>query len=176
MLFTIKNKKPESFVHSLIFALTLLFSIAIPSQIHAQRDGFGVGIVVGEPTGLSFKKFVNRTNAFQAGAAWSFHRENRVPPFSGPRRGFFYFHLDYLKHIYLTSASSPIQIPLYIGIGGYTVLRNNDPILGLRVPFGIAMHFGSFPMDLFLEVVPTLSLVPGTNFYGGMAAGGRFYF
>lgn len=171
----IKTRIPLSFINSLIIAFIIIISFAVPQQLQAQRNGFGVGIVAGEPTGLSFKKFVNRTNAFQAGVAWSFHRQNRQPPFTGSERGFFYFHLDYLKHIYLTSSGSSMQIPLYIGVGGYTVMRNDDPVLGLRIPFGIALHFGNFPMDLFLEVVPTLSLIPGTNFYGGLAAGGRFY-
>ncbi len=175
MLYSTCFRKQLCFANVFIIACIAIFTFAVPQQVQAQRDGFGVGIVVGEPTGLSFKKFVNRTNAFQAGVAWSFHRENRIPPFSGPQRGFFYFHLDYLKHFYLTSSSSAVQIPVYVGVGGFAVMRNDDPILGLRIPFGIAVHFGSFPMDVFLEAVPTLSLVPGTNFYGGVAAGLRFY-
>jgi len=156
---------------SLCVCLVLLF---LSTSAMGQRDGLGIGISVGEPTGLSLKKFISGTDAIQAGAAWSFSR-GRGAPFTSPRSGFLYFHLDYLKHYYLTSGSTGLQIPLYLGIGGFTVLRDN-PVLGLRIPLGLAIHFGNLPLDAFFEVVPGLGLAPKTEFYVGYALGGRFYF
>lgn len=153
-----------------IFLGMLLFS----TTAQGQRDGLGIGITVGEPTGLSIKKFLSGSDALQAGLAWSFRRTSGAP-FTGSNRGFLYFHLDYLKHYYLTSGRTGLQIPFYIGIGGFTVLRDN-PVLGLRIPLGLAIHFGSLPMDAFFEVVPGLGLAPGTEFHVGYAVGGRFYF
>lgn len=162
-------------VSKAVLVVSIFFGVLfLSTDALAQRDGLGIGISVGEPTGLSIKKFISGSDAIQAGLAWSFRRTSGAP-FTGSNSGFLYFHLDYLKHYYLTAGRTGLQIPFYIGIGGFTVLRD-DPVLGLRIPLGLAIHFGSLPLDAFFEVVPGLGLAPRTEFYVGYALGGRFYF
>jgi hypothetical protein len=146
---------------------------AAATQVAAQ-GGFGVGIILGEPTGLSLKSWLSNSIAIDAAAAWSFSKHSAIQ-----------LHADYLIHNYSIIGSK--QWPLYYGIGGRLKLRgndegkdkdndNNDLRLGVRVPFGITFLPSSAPFDFFVEVVPVLDLVPGTDFDLNGAIGGRFYF
>ena len=139
-------------------------------------DGFGVGIILGEPTGISIKKWISNDTAIDAAAAWSFS-ENAS----------FQFHADYLVHnfVVLKSAVPEGRLPVYVGIGGRIKLQNNDnlnrrndhdALLGVRIPFGISYLFAKAPVDIFAEIVPVLDLIPGTDFDINGAIGARFYF
>jgi len=48
--------------------------------------------------------------------------------------------------------------------------------LGIRFPVGVAYLFDDAPVDLFLEVAPTLDLVPGTYLDFDAGLGVRYYF
>lgn len=166
------ERKRDSKLPISILLLLLLFLFS--DNMQAQRPGFGIGIVVGDPTGLSFKKFTSGDKAIQGGLAWSFHDRGTGFPFYYSPGGRLYFHLDYLKHYYGKSGVTSLQIPFYVGIGGFTVLREN-PVLGVRIPIGVAIHFGALPLDAFFEVIPAMSLFPSTRFGVGLALGGRVY-
>jgi len=54
-------------------ALLLVFTLA--SVAHAQRGGdFGLGLIIGDPTGLSGKGFVSETNAIDFAVGLAFIR------------------------------------------------------------------------------------------------------
>jgi hypothetical protein len=53
-----------------IFLLFIINIIFIP-QLKAQDSGFGIGIIAGEPTGLSGKLWLGGNNALDMAAAWS---------------------------------------------------------------------------------------------------------
>ncbi|MCK4431244.1 MAG: hypothetical protein KAW19_08060, partial [Candidatus Aminicenantes bacterium] len=52
-----------------IFILIAVFS---PGNAAAQESGFGLGIILGEPTGISFKNWIGSRTAIDGGVAWSF--------------------------------------------------------------------------------------------------------
>jgi hypothetical protein len=160
----------------IVATLIVLSTVALNST-HAQgKDGFGVGVIVGEPTGLSFKKWTGSRQAIAAGIAWSFS-ENAS----------FHFHADYLQHKFdvVKMAEGQGQLPVYFGLGGRLKLRegnsgrgrnDDDPMVGVRVPLGVSYLFADAPVDLFAEIVPVLDLVPDTDFDLSAAIGARFYF
>ena len=51
-----------------------------------------------------------------------------------------------------------------------------DVTLGVRVPLGLAYIFSDEPIDIFLEIVPILDLLPQTDFTISAAIGGRYFF
>ncbi|MCK4747476.1 MAG: hypothetical protein KAT15_10585, partial [Bacteroidales bacterium] len=104
----------------------------------------------------------NRT-AVDAGAAWAL--------ING---GFIRFHADALVHSFVIDVEKG-KLPVYFGVGGKLVLSNNLGV-GVRVPFGAAYLFESAPIDIFLELVPVLELLPATGigFEGGL--GVRYFF
>ncbi|MBI1806448.1 MAG: hypothetical protein HYR76_05295 [Ignavibacteria bacterium] len=131
----------------------------------SQDRGFGIGILIGEPTGVSVKGWLNATNAIDAGVAWSFVRETS-----------FHIHGDYLWHSFDVFKSSE-KIPLYYGIGGRIKTgRHQDTRLGLRVVVGVGYIFRNAPVDLFFEVAPIVDLAPSTELQGNVGLGARFFF
>ena len=55
-----------------IIILFLLGLILLPITIKAQDSGIGLGIILGEPTGVSLKSWVGRREALDVAVAWSF--------------------------------------------------------------------------------------------------------
>ncbi|MBK9097404.1 MAG: hypothetical protein IPM14_04615 [bacterium] len=132
--------------------------------IHSQSRGFGLGIVLGEPTGLSAKLWTSSSNAFDFAAAWSFKGD-----------GHLLLQADYVWHSFDLIRVSSGRLPLYYGIGGRVILAD-DPLLGIRIPLGLNYQFDSAPIDIFAEIVPILDLVPSTDFDLGGGIGVRFWF
>ena len=130
--------------------------------IYAQDSGFGVGVMVGEPTGLSAKLWTSDATAAQFGVAWSLNN-------------YLHVHGDMIMHVFNVVEVSKGELPFYVGLGA-RVLFADDLTIGVRVPLGAAYQFESAPFDLFLEVVPILNLVPGTDFDINGAIGFRYFF
>ena len=140
--------------------LVILIVISLSSTF-AQHN-FGIGIILGEPTGLSAKLYTGSSNAFDFAAAWSFKGD-----------GHLLLQADYVWHSSLTRASSG-ELMLYYGIGGRVIFQD-DPRFGARIPIGLDYQFTSAPIDIFLELVPILDLAPSTNFNLGGGIGVRFW-
>ena len=130
----------------------------------AQQSGFGLGIVVGEPTGISFKSWIGGNKAIDGAVAWSLRQPES-----------FHLHADLLLHNFQLMSVNSGQLGLYYGIGG-RVRFQNDPQLGLRIPVGLNYLFEGAPIDVFLEVVPILDLLPATDVEFNAALGARYFF
>lgn len=142
----------------------LVCILIVGSMVEAQDKGFGVGIVVGEPTGLSGKYWVSSQNAIDAGLAWSFRHS-----------GFLHLHADYLWH-FPDAIQSNQRFPLYAGIGGRIGFAKNDAVLGVRVVGGIAWWPKDTPIDVFLELSPIIDLAPASEFNMNGGFGVRYFF
>jgi hypothetical protein len=143
--------------------LTAVLLLLINST-YAQTRGFGLGIILGEPTGLSAKLTTSHINAFDFAAAWSFKDQ-----------GHLLLQTDYLWHNYDLIQVPSGKFPLYYGIGG-RVIFSNDPLVGIRIPVGLDYQFEGGQVDIFFEIVPILDLVPSTKFNAGAGIGARFWF
>jgi hypothetical protein len=157
-----------------LYSMVLLFILSL--SIKAQDHGFGIGFIVGEPTGLSAKLWTSGRNAFDFGLGWSvggdrisrndvIHEGSRI-----------HFHMDYLWHSFRTIKSTE-QFPLYYGIGGRINSGGGyNTSFGVRGVFGIAWLPRSTPLDVFVEIAPVLQLVDYTGFGIDAGLGVRFYF
>jgi hypothetical protein len=157
--------------------LIFIFIIVTTATYTQAKEGLGVGIILGEPTGLTLKKWIDDRYAIDAAAAWSFSENDS-----------FQLHADYLAHNF--SFLKPVNIkkgrlPVYFGIGGRVKLKkeneskgrnDDDTLVGIRVPLGISYLFSDAPVDIFGEIVPLLDIVPDTEFDLNAAIGARFYF
>ena len=141
-----------------ILAILVVISL---SATYAQKN-FGIGTILGEPTGLSAKLYTGGSNAFDFAAAWSFKGS-----------GHLLLQADYVWHSSLTRASSG-ELMLYYGIGGRVIFRD-DPLVGARIPIGLDYQFSTAPIDIFVEIVPILDLIPDTDFDIGGGIGVRFW-
>ena len=86
----------------------VLFALTFGMPEARSEDGLGVGVIVGEPTGVSIKKWIGETRAIDAAAAWSFS-ENES----------FQLHADYLFHNFslLQPKDFNGRLPVYFGVG-----------------------------------------------------------
>lgn len=145
---------------------SLLFILITFSQINlnAQQKNFGLGIILGEPTGISGKLWTSGENAFDFAAAWSFKGD-----------GHLLLQADYVWHIFRLISVPSGRLPFYVGVGGRVVFAN-DATIGVRVPLGLDYMFSNAPVDIFLELVPILDLAPSTDFDFGGGIGVRYWF
>lgn len=142
----------------------MLLAIVLCGVAQAQSKGFGLGIILGEPTGISFKHWTGHNTALAGAAAWAFGRQNA-----------FHLHLDYIFHNFRLIKAERHTIPFYYGIG----LRFKDERkdrLGVRFPLGIIYMFDNAPIDIFLEIVPIFDFVPRTELSINAGIGARYYF
>lgn len=145
-----------------LFLIALLSLFA--TGVFAQNSGLGLGVVFGEPTGLSAKMWTSQRTAVDAAVAWSF-----------VGTGWLHIHTDFLIHNFDLINVSEGSLPVYFGVGAYMGL-SSDLAFGARIPFGIAYHFEGAPVEIFAELVPGLALLPEIEFYVGGGIGIRYYF
>ena len=145
---------------------TILILIATVAQAGNNKSGFGIGIMAGEPTGISMKLWLSEANALDAGVAWSLENNNS-----------FQLQVDYVMHKFSLINVGDGSLPLYFGLGGRLRFRENgSDDIGVRVPVGLDYLFEDTPIDIFGEIVPILDLSPSTEFDINAAVGARFYF
>lgn len=161
----------------ILFTLLLLGTLTIA---RGQASGFGLGIMIGEPTGFSGKAWIGGDRAIDFGLAWGLWRG-----------GYLHVHGDNLFH-----ASDVIKVNTgkflvhygpglrlrswsngrYWYRGRYYDNGSSRVSFGVRVPVGLTYLIDEAPVDLFLEVVPTMDLLPGTYLDLDAALGVRYYF
>ncbi len=149
---------------SFITALFLIAgSLLLITNADAQnRPGSTeLGIILGEPTGISFKSWQSGSTAIDAAVAWSFGRNESV-----------HLHASYLVHNNLAVDSGTLYF--FYGIGARTLLRD-DPKFGARIPVGLQYIFPSTRLTMFFEVAPTMDLIPSTSFGVNGGIGVRYF-
>jgi hypothetical protein len=157
-------------IRSIAYAFLAAFvaiSAAFPAAAAEREKNFGLGFIIGEPTGLDGKLFLSNENALEFGTAWSLSGDNE-------------FHLqgDYLFHRYgLFKMDTRDRMPLYFGVGAtFVLVDRGDDVVGIRFPVGLSYIFADYPFDIFGAIVPILDVAPDTDFDLEGAIGARFWF
>lgn len=145
------------------FTIIAIIALFLSANVSAQDSGFGVGLIFGNPTGLSLKMWTGESTALDAGVAWNFTND------------WLLVQADFLIHNYNLISVSKGKMPLYYGIGGKVGFAN-DIAIGARVPIGLDYMFESVPIDIFVEVVPGLLVIPAIDFDLDLGIGVRFFF
>lgn len=127
------------------------------SNFEANKT-FGLGLMIGTPTGLSGKYFVGRSTAIDFGIGG-------IGCCRG-RRGV-NLHIDYLWHPVSFVSDPAFELPLYVGIGGRFFSydwRHGDHYhdgssVGVRAPIGLAIDFNNVPLDIFFELALVAEII-----------------
>jgi hypothetical protein len=127
------------------------------SDFEANKT-FGLGLMLGSPSGLSGKYFVGRSTALDFGLG--------VIGCCRGRDGL-HVHADFLWHPKTLVRTEPFYLPFYIGVGGrffdydweHGDHEHGGTAIGVRGPIGIAFDFNNVPLDIFIELVPVLDFV-----------------
>jgi hypothetical protein len=157
----------------LMFATLMALSIFSTHSLAASSaKGLGVGVILGEPSGLSAKYFLTDREAIDAALSYSFQES-------------FIVESSYLFHFpskLSLKRGNTLAFNPYVGAGlalGVSVADapNDGFVIGFRVPLGIEFVASlEVPIKVFVEIAPGLSLAPSTEawFQGGIGA--RYYF
>lgn len=151
---------------------------------YGQGD-FGIGVMVGSPTGLTAKKYLADQHAIDGAIGWGYAGTH--------------IHADYLYEKKDVLGESEARLGWFFGIGGQARMErtrhgsyynrrddhdNHDHDhdrgylhLGARVPLGLELRFQSLPQfEFFGEIALGFEIIefPGPTLDGGI--GTRFYF
>jgi hypothetical protein len=145
------------------------------SETQVRR--FGLGVIIGEPAGISAKLWTSNITAFDFGLGWSVggDRMGRYDYYyNGPNR--VHIHMDYLWHSFDAIHSSE-RFPLYYGIGGRVNSgAGYDASAAVRGVLGIAWLPRKIPIDIFLEFVPMFQLTSSSGLGIDAGVGVRYFF
>jgi hypothetical protein len=162
-----------------LFSTLLALSMFLIAQsCSAQDRNFGLGLILGEPSGFSAKYWTSSTTAFDFALGWSDGSDRIGNYYNGYYDGGsrVSFHMDYLWHAF-NAISSTERFPIYYGFGGrINSGAGYNSTLAARGVIGIAWMPHQTPVDIFVELAPTLQLTESTGMTIEGGAGIRYYF
>ncbi|HTR51125.1 MAG TPA: hypothetical protein VMJ10_10500 [Kofleriaceae bacterium] len=127
-----------------------------------DKGALGVGIILGEPTGVCAKLYLKDDRAIQVSAGSAFVS------------GGLQLTGDYIFHPWILQDRDSYVLPAYIGPGVRVIDypgQSGGPsqfAFGLRGVVGLLFDFKNVPLDAFVEV----AVVAGYKFASGGAKGG----
>lgn len=145
---------------------TILFLGAISASAHAEDNALGLGIILGEPTGISANYKFQPNRSVDMALAYDFDDD-------------FYFHSTYLFRHPKSLDLGASDLGWYAGIGGRFEWDDHDEdeiSLGVRGSLGGSLEFKKYPVEVFAELAPVMDIVEETDFDLGAALGARYYF
>jgi hypothetical protein len=172
-----------------IFAAAGLLAVVGPAA-HATEVGYsrkiGVGVEIGDPTGLSAKLWVSPTNAldfglgfwtYGNGACFTDQNGNEQCGAFGHTNGT--FNMDYLWQSNIIRGTA--QLDWHVGGGGRMVwwggCQSNCIAIAARAPIGLDLMFANPNfLEVFFELAPSFWIVPGVDFGIDGGIGVRLFF
>ncbi len=169
--------------HRIVLGLVAALAVAVvatPSEARPRPKSssfeanktFGLGLMLGEPSGLSGKYFLSKDTALDFGIGYLYHHYH-------DHDGLHVF-ADFLWHPAVLTKNSAFWLPIYFGVGArFFDHHDYDSGIGIRVPVGIAFDFQRVPIDVFLEFWFAFDLIHDDRYDradGGGSIGIRYYF
>lgn len=114
--------------------------------------GFGIGFVVGEPDGLALKGWLDDRSSVNAAFSWP--------------KGAFHCQVDYAYHGFDAIRADYGEFGLYLGIGarGTFIDGTATDVFGIRFPLGLTYIIEDEWLDIFVEIIPSLTVAPDSDF------------
>lgn len=136
--------------------LSLLLTALRPLSAASPDKHLGIGILAGEPSGISLKLNFTDSSSLQGAAAWTFEdsEEERVQ-----------YHIDWVMHLETQTGEVTSDYRGYMGMGILYKTEENEAqdVYGVRVPFGVVLQYSDLPFEVFFELVPVLNVSPNTE-------------
>jgi hypothetical protein len=146
----------------------------------AKTDDIGLGVLVGGPTTLTGKYWLNESNAIDFGAAFA--------------EDDYAIIATYLNHFESGAEGMGRRMAPYAGFGFYLDFNQeqnelvfdrdtndregsetDDVGFGIRIPLGLEYMPVEMPMGIFAEITPGLAITPDAESFVTVGAGARYY-
>ena len=163
----------------LLLFVSFFSFLSLASDQNAQVPGtFGVGAILGGPTAITGKTFLDSKTAVDFGLSFF-------------DNSYTLLYADYLMHFPGFAHTKGFeQLIGYFGVGGILAITNNTNTsnngfigtnqgavgAGVRVPFGVAWNMPKTPVEFFGEIAPGISIIPSTSILIELGIGARYYF
>jgi hypothetical protein len=132
---------------------TLVLGIVLAARATPARADFGLGLFLGDPTGLDVKIGLGNRSGLDLVLGFDTYRDGRGS----------YGHLTYLVTPLVAHGSS-VLVPIRLGIGGAVYGTRNDLDFAVRAPFELALRLRSAPLEFYGEIALAFTLFdPGDN-------------
>lgn len=137
-----------------------------------EKGTLGLGIIIGEPTGITAKLYLEDDQAIQGAVGGSFIADA------------WQVNAEYVLHPWILQDRDTFVLPVYLGPGlraiEYRAARGSDAhfALGLRAVIGMLFDFKNVPLDVFVEVagIGEYDFTDGFGLGLNVGAGVRYYF
>ncbi|NBC65160.1 MAG: hypothetical protein GVY07_05775 [Bacteroidetes bacterium] len=149
----------------LILSTAIIFSLILLKSAQAQNRTFGIGGIIGDPDGISVKAWLSESTAI-AGA---------ISVDLGENYSWLSVHADFLKQNTVVTWEEAL-LQTHFGGGVRIVSGEFQDFIALRGPIGIDVNAIDAPVEVFMEVVPTIDVDPEFYFYFSGAMGFRYFF
>lgn len=149
-------------------ATLVVFGAVLAARPSPARADVGLGVFIGEPTGLDVKLGLGPRSGLDILLGWNTFRDNR----NG------YGHVTYLLTPVVGQGSS-VLVPVRLGIGGALYGVTEDIGFAVRAPLEIGLRLRRTPIEFYGEVAIAFILFDDdddlySDLQGGL--GVRFYF
>lgn len=144
---------------TIVVLITLIFA----QVAFAKKTGLGLSL--GNPTGLNGKYWLNGEHAIDAGVGMSLGGNSDVS-----------IHSDYLLHKESAFYFNDVHpLDLYFGLGARMEFADEIEF-GARVPVGLVHNVEDGSSDIFVEVAPIIDFIGRTGVELHWLTGARYYF
>jgi hypothetical protein len=164
-----------------LFASFLYLALLTTPTLFAQTQGVGLGASLGvtngpsvfdrNPVGFNVKAWLSDRQAVSGMTSFFIGGTDQAAP------SYWILQGDYLFHNFNKLEVGEGYLALYIGAGGQaTIFEDTRNQFALRAPLGVNYLLGSSPIDVFVEVAPTLRVTDPASLRFDGAIGFRYYF
>lgn len=145
--------------------ILLATMVLLSTSLYAAQGDLGLGLMLGNPTGVNGKYWLSDEHAVDGGVALSLGNHTNLS-----------LHSDYLFHndsaFFLNDVHA---LDFYYGIGGR--MEFDDELeVGVRIPFGLAHKLNDQKADIFAEIAPIVDFLGRTGLEMHFGVGARYYF
>jgi len=149
---------------ALLVAAALSLSV-IPARAEVTLpQGFGLGFVLGAPTGISLSLPVGANNSFNGTLGYQLSHGPNIVAFA-----------DYVWHRRDLIPVETGKVSVYFGPGA-SVLLSKDPEASIHAVVGIDYLFEGVPLQTFFEIGPGITILPDTRATAVAGLGLRYFF
>ena len=167
-LYTFARSNLDMMRNQILIAATALAALCFKTGAVCAQN-FGIGFQVGDPTGLNLH-FRNNTGAMRPDIlfAWDVDDDDH---------DFFFVNVHGL---WFKRLGTKEPFNFFYGPGAFAGVRDykrkeekNRTVIGFSGNFGLNYEFSR--LDIFIQLTPRLSIMPGTDFDAGGGLGLRFF-
>lgn len=148
--------------------LTLATLVIATSSLKAQNEGIAVGAQLFSPTGITAKATISETAAITGVLGFNFNEFNNI--------------INLQANLILNGNSDSFNVESgvlrpYYGVGvNFLFSENSDTGIGFRIPLGMEYSLQDQPVELYMDIAPTVNVETSSAFFLSSSMGLRYFF